>query len=71
MARLVWFEQHDDIRDAIVREKHIKKWQREWKINLIERSNPEWPDLFLELTMPPAATKGRLMGSGLLSAAPE
>jgi putative endonuclease len=44
--RLVWFESYDDPTNAIVREKEIKKWRREWKVNLIERSNPEWVDLY-------------------------
>ncbi len=43
---IVWFEFHDDPLTAIAREKEIKKWRREWKINLIERANPEWIDLF-------------------------
>jgi putative endonuclease len=43
---LVWFETYDDPLNAIAREKEIKKWRREWKINLIERSNPEWIDLY-------------------------
>ena len=43
---LVWFECYDDILDAITREKELKKWHREWKINLIERSNPELVDLY-------------------------
>jgi len=42
---LVWFESHDDIRTAIVREKHLKKWFRTWKLELIEENNPEWTDL--------------------------
>ena len=42
---LVYFELHEDMREAIQREKRIKKWNREWKINLIERSNPTWGDL--------------------------
>jgi putative endonuclease len=46
---LVWHERFDDIREAIMREKELKKWRREWKINLIERDNPEWLDLYLEL----------------------
>jgi putative endonuclease len=48
---LVWFEIYDDPLNAIAREKEIKKWRREWKINLIERSNPEWIDLFETLAM--------------------
>ena len=38
---LVWFETYDDVLVAIAREKEIKKWRRDWKINLIERTNPE------------------------------
>jgi len=48
--RLVYFEQYGDIRDAINREKRMKRWKRQWKINLIEKDNPEWKDLFDELT---------------------
>jgi len=47
--RLVWFEQHDDPREAITREKQLKKWRRAWKIELIESTNPEWNDLFEEI----------------------
>ena len=43
---LVYFEEHDDISAAIQREKRLKKWQRDWKIELIERSNPHWSDLY-------------------------
>jgi putative endonuclease len=46
---LVYFEEHTDIRDAITREKQLKKWNRAWKIKLVERRNPEWRDLFFEL----------------------
>jgi putative endonuclease len=46
---LVWFECYDDPLTAIAREKEIKKWRREWKVNLIERSNPEWLDLYESL----------------------
>ena len=42
---LVYFELHADMYEAIQREKRIKKWNREWKINLIERMNPAWGDL--------------------------
>jgi putative endonuclease len=44
--RLVWYEQFEDIRDAIDREKALKKWRRAWKITLIEDMNPEWKDLY-------------------------
>jgi putative endonuclease len=42
---LVWFEQHATMEEAIVREKRIKKWNRGWKLELIEASNPGWRDL--------------------------
>jgi putative endonuclease len=44
--RLVYFEQFDDIANAIRREKRLKKWNRAWKIRLIEASNPHWADLY-------------------------
>ncbi len=47
--KLVWYEQTNDIRIAIEREKQIKKWNRKWKIRLIEKTNPEWKDLFFEI----------------------
>jgi putative endonuclease len=43
---LVWFEAHSDVRDAILREKQIKGWNRAWKIRLIEKGNPFWEDLY-------------------------
>ena len=45
VKRLVWFEEHELITTAITREKTIKKWSRQWKINAIEAINPEWNDL--------------------------
>ena len=47
--KLVWYEQTNDIRSAIQREKQIKKWLRKWKLELIEESNPNWKDLFYEI----------------------
>ena len=47
--RLVWFETYDDPTTAIEREKEIKKWRREWKIRLIEESNPDWRDLYPDI----------------------
>lgn len=47
---LVYFEEHDDIEEAIRREKRIKRWRRAWKIALIEGGNPGWRDLWLDLT---------------------
>jgi hypothetical protein len=46
---LVYYEQHDDIRTAIAREKTIKHWPRAWKVRLIHAMNPEWKDLYDEL----------------------
>ena len=45
VTRLVWYEEHLDIRDAIQRETSLKRWPRRWKIDLIERTNPEWHEL--------------------------
>ncbi|CAG9163902.1 GIY-YIG nuclease family protein [Cupriavidus pinatubonensis] len=44
--QLVWFETHESAEAAITREKQIKKWNRSWKINLIEGMNPYWNDLY-------------------------
>jgi putative endonuclease len=53
---LVWFETHDEIGEAIRREKQIKRWHRSWKLRLIESGNPLWRDLWLDLfTAPPEA----------------
>jgi putative endonuclease len=49
VLRLVWFETGASMEEAIRREKQIKKWNRQWKINLIERSNPDWRDLGVDL----------------------
>ena len=46
LKRLVYIEHHDDIRDAIQREKTVKHWSRQWKIELIETANPDWHDLY-------------------------
>ena len=43
---LVWFEVHDDLQDARQREARLKKWKRDWKLELIERTNPQWKDLY-------------------------
>ena len=43
---LVWFEAHEDLQDARARELQIKKWKRDWKLELIERANPDWTDLY-------------------------
>ena len=46
---LVYYEQTSDIQTAIAREKQLKKWSRRWKIGLIEKLNPSWKDLYVEL----------------------
>ena len=46
LTRLVYAEQHDSIQDAIAREKAMKAWKRDWKIELIEQGNPQWLDLW-------------------------
>jgi putative endonuclease len=50
--RLVHFEQFDDPHSAIQREKRLKKWNRAWKIRLIEETNPEWDDLYSSIAHP-------------------
>jgi len=47
---LVYFEETNDVHAAITREKQLKKWNRDWKIELIEKNNPEWKDLFYNFT---------------------
>jgi putative endonuclease len=46
---LVWYEVHTDGKTAVRREKQFKKWERRWKIRLIERENPTWRDLFYDI----------------------
>ena len=50
--RLVWFEAHASMDSAITREKALKKWNRTWKIELIEKTNPTWADLYDEIANP-------------------
>jgi putative endonuclease len=47
--KLVYYETYGRIEDAIAREKQLKKWNRQWKIDLIKKMNPEWEDLFENL----------------------
>jgi len=42
---LVWYEVHENMESAIMREKRMKKWNRSWKLRLIEEANPDWNDL--------------------------
>ena len=50
LKRLVWYELHDSIEAAIQREKTMKSWPRQWKLNVIEERNPRWRDLWNEIT---------------------
>jgi len=43
---LVWYEQHETRESVLIRERQIKKWNRTWKLQLIEQMNPEWRDLW-------------------------
>jgi putative endonuclease len=59
VKKLVRFEMYDDLVSAIAREKQIKRWRREWKLNLIEQDNPGW--IYLAVTMlgfPPSDSAG-------------
>lgn len=49
IKKLVYYESTPDVRSAITREKQIKKWKRDWKIELIEKENPNWNDLYSNL----------------------
>ncbi|MBI3307329.1 MAG: GIY-YIG nuclease family protein [Candidatus Omnitrophica bacterium] len=49
LNQLVYYEITNDVNSAILREKRIKKWNRAWKIRLIESKNPEWKDLYEEI----------------------
>jgi putative endonuclease len=50
VKQLVWYEQHHDAISAITREKQLKKWERSWKVNLIQQENPHWRDLYEDLS---------------------
>ena len=49
VKKLVWYEQHETAEGAITREKQIKKWNRVWKVELIEAANPYWNDLYPQI----------------------
>lgn len=49
VTKLVWYEEHEAAISAIAREKQLKKWNRAWKVSLIEQANPDWRDLYPEL----------------------
>ena len=49
VKNLVYYETYSDVNEAILREKRLKKWKRQWKIQLIENNNPQWNDLYHQL----------------------
>jgi len=49
LDKLVWFEQTEDINSGISKEKQLKNWHRQWKVNLIEQTNPNWQDLYANI----------------------
>ena len=49
LKRLVYFEAHEDVNEAIAREKRLKRWRRAWKDELTEKDNPAWDDLYSRL----------------------
>ena len=60
---LVHFEMFGDMEHAIAREKQLKRWHRQWKINLINESNPHWADLAVGLGLPPLEQRAWRNGS--------
>ncbi len=66
--RLVWFETHDDISEAIRKEKQLKRWRRAWKLELIEGGNPDWRDLWDELVACPQTGERENTGSRISAA---
>lgn len=63
VAMLVWFELHGEMISAIQREKQIKKWNRAWKLRLIQESNPRWQDLWSEIIGQSVGMGSRLRGN--------
>ncbi len=58
LSKLVYFETFNNMQDAIHREKQLKNWHREWKINLIESINPDWKDLSEDFNSDPETSSG-------------
>lgn len=50
VRRLVWFDTYRDVNAAILQEKRLRRWRRSWNLELIERQNPDWNDLYSDLT---------------------
>jgi putative endonuclease len=46
---LVYYEFHETMENAIIREKQLKNWKRSWKLDLIEKNNPDWKDLYFDI----------------------
>ncbi len=63
VTQLVWYEVHESMDSAIQREKRMKKWNREWKVRLIDETNPSWRDLWSDIVGLSPETKS--MGSRL------
>ena len=49
VKKMVYYEKHKNVEDALVREKQIKAWKRQWKMRLVEHFNPEWEDLWSKI----------------------
>ena len=52
IRKLVWFETHDELAQAVARERRLKRWRRTWKDALIAEHNPSWSDLSMEVSLP-------------------
>jgi putative endonuclease len=62
--RLVWFQGFGEVTQAIAFEKRLKRWRREWKVQLIEADNPQWHDLYIDMMAAPPAAPSVFMGPG-------
>lgn len=64
LTKLVYFEETQDVKSAIEREKQLKNWHRDWKINLIKRFNPDWKDLSVDDEIRAPETRDPEINSG-------
>ena len=64
VRRLVWMQGFGEISQAIGFEKRLKRWRREWKVQLIEADNPHWDDLYIEMMAVPTRVRPVFMGPG-------
>jgi putative endonuclease len=62
--RLVWDRDFGEVSEAIAFEKRLKRWRREWKVQLIEADNPDWHDLYIDTMSVPASAISASMGPG-------